>query len=37
MFHRLIIGPSQYPWPMYEAFREDNRLTLISAGAAASA
>jgi len=22
MFHRLIIGPSPYPWPMYEAFRE---------------
>jgi hypothetical protein len=22
MFHRLIIGPSPYPWPMFEAFRE---------------
>jgi hypothetical protein len=22
MFHRLIVGPSPYPWPMYEAFRE---------------
>jgi hypothetical protein len=22
IFHRLIIGPSPYPWPMYEAFRE---------------
>jgi hypothetical protein len=21
MFHRLIIGPSPYPWPMFEAFR----------------
>jgi hypothetical protein len=20
LFHRLIIGPSHYPWPMYEAF-----------------
>jgi hypothetical protein len=23
MFHRLIIGPSPYPWPMYDAFREE--------------
>jgi hypothetical protein len=22
IFHRLIIGPSPYPWPMFEAFRE---------------
>ena len=22
MFYRLIVGPSPYPWPMYEAFRE---------------
>lgn len=22
MFHRLIVGPSPYPWPMFEAFRE---------------
>jgi len=28
MFHRLIIGPSPYPWPMFEAFRE----SLTSAG-----
>jgi hypothetical protein len=30
MFHRLIIGPSPYPWPMFEAFRE----ALIAAGVA---
>ena len=28
MFRRLIIGPSAYPWPMYDAFRE----ALCSAG-----
>ncbi|HXM22772.1 MAG TPA: hypothetical protein VN948_16055 [Terriglobales bacterium] len=28
MFHRLIIGPSPYPWPMFDAFRE----SLTSAG-----
>jgi hypothetical protein len=22
IFHRLIVGPSPYPWPMYDAFRE---------------
>jgi hypothetical protein len=30
VFHRLIIGPSPYPWPMFEAFRE----SLTSAGIA---
>ena len=30
IFHRLIIGPSPYPWPMFEAFRE----SLTSAGIA---
>ena len=28
IFHRLIIGPSPYPWPMFEAFRD----ALIKAG-----
>ena len=32
IFDRLIIGPSQYPWPMYDAFREE----LTKAGVADS-
>jgi len=30
IFHRLIIGPSPYPWPMFEAFREALTLAGIS-------
>lgn len=30
LFHRLIIGPSPYPWPMFEAFRK--ALTLAGIG-----